>query len=481
MATAAITNEQRRNAFLDPVSYQRVALGRKLWAKQREILKAIESNADTAVKGCHASGKTYAVAGTVPWWLTKYKSGAVITVAPTMRQVKVIWREIRSALATSRIGYPEPATTSWQIAEDRYALGMSSSAGINIQGFHAENILLIMDEAPGIEAEIYESIEGIKSGGNVKGVKLGNPVVPSGDFFDDFTSPKSRTACLSISAFDTPNLAGVTIEQLLEMSEAELDYAPFPNLIRRRWVKDRYLRWGPGNPRYISRVLGEFPGASEFAVFDLASITHAQREPTAQELARADGCHIQVGIDVAGPGDDETAACARVNGIRIAHEQWSHTDANIPVANWLHNLRQTQPYQLGPVVVDVFGIGAELGIFLAEQGFEVYGFQGGKVAIDAEKFLNAKSEAYWRLRDMYRAKYICHLPGALDEEKEAQLCGILWKEKGRDLIQIEPKEEARKRGVSSPDRAEAEILAYCRVVPKVQTQTFGGDWDISSI
>ncbi len=476
------TNEERRNAFLDPVSYQRVALGRKLWGKQKDLLRAVDRHNSVSVKGCHASGKTFAVAGLVPWWLQKHKQAVVINIAPTMRQVKLMWREIKSALAGSRIAYPEAATTSLEIADDRYAIGVSSSAGINVQGFHSPNILLIIDEAPGVEADIYESIEGIKAGGNVKTVKLGNPTVPSGEFYDDFTRANSGCVGISISAFDTPNLKGTTIEQLLEMSEEQLDYSPEPNLIRRRWVKDRYLRWGAGNPRYISRVLGEFPGASEFAVFSLADIQYAQREPTAAELRRAEGCVIQVGIDVAGPGDDETAACARVNGIIIAREQWSHTDANVPVANWLHNLRKTQPYQLGLVVVDVFGIGAELGIFLAQNGgFDVFGFQGGKVAMDAEKFLNAKSEAYWRLRDMYRAKYISHLPGALDEEKEAQLCGILWREVGRGLIQIEPKEEARKRGVSSPDRAEAEIMAFCRVVPRQQQVEFSEPVIISQI
>jgi hypothetical protein len=474
------TRESVAAGYMDPAGFQRGALGRRLWKSQRRICEAVNNKPNIAVKGCHASGKTYVSAGLVPWWLSKNITGKVITIAPTLRQVKLMWGEISLALSTSRIAFPAPSSVGLKIAEDRYAIGISSSRGVNIQGFHGSDILVIADEAPGIEADIWESVEGIRAGGKVTVLELGNPTVPSGHFFDNFRHPDS-VECITISAFDSPNLAGVTIEQLLTMSEAELDYAPWPLLTSRRWVKDRYLRWGPGNPRYISRVLGEFPGASEFSVFSLLWIERAKREPTEAELTRAEGCLMQVGIDVAGPGEDETAACARVNGIIIDRAQWSHTDANLPVANWLHRLRQTQPYEIGPVVVDVFGIGADLGIYLAQQGFPVYGFQGGKEAMEPERFLNAKSESYWRLRDMYHANYISHLPATLDEETEAQLAGIQYREVGRGLIQIEPKDEARKRGVSSPDRAEAEIMAFCRVQLRETTATFVDDEIISEV
>lgn len=479
-AQPTITNRQRRQAFLDPVKFQQVALQRRLWNTQKRILRAIDTRSNIAVKGCHASGKTFTAAGAVPWWLTKHKTGKVITIAPTLRQVKLMWGEISLALKQSRIAYPEPSSVGLKLADDRYAIGISSSRGVNIQGFHGSDILVIADEAPGIEADIWEAVEGIRAGGNVTVLELGNPTVSSGHFFDNFKHPDD-CACITISAFDSPNLEGVTIEQLLQMNEDELSYKPWPLLTSRRWVKDRYLRWGPGNPRYSARVLGEFPGASEYAVFSAMWIERAKRQPTASELERAQGCYIQVGVDVAGPGEDETAVCARVNGIIIATHQWSHIDAVLPVADWLHKLKATQPYQLGPVVVDAFGIGADVAIYLAGQGFEVFGFQGGKQPMDGAQFLNAKSEAYWRLRGMYRENYISHLESTLDEETEAQLAGIQYLEVGRNLIQIEPKEDARKRGVDSPDRAEAEIMAFCRIVPREQRVEFGQWQEISAI
>jgi hypothetical protein len=53
---------------------------------------------------------------------------------------------------------------------------------------------------------------------------------------------------VTISAFDTPNLAGLTLESLLRLPDEELDYAPYPWLTRRRWVVEMYHKWGPDEP-----------------------------------------------------------------------------------------------------------------------------------------------------------------------------------------------------------------------------------------
>jgi hypothetical protein len=51
---------------------------------------------------------------------------------------------------------------------------------------------------------------------------LCNPVVNSGDFFDALGDRAAWTT-FGISAFDTPNLAGITLERLLRLPDAQLD------------------------------------------------------------------------------------------------------------------------------------------------------------------------------------------------------------------------------------------------------------------
>lgn len=469
-----------REELLDPAGFQRVALNRNLWSVQKRIAHAVATKRSVSVKGCHSSGKTFLASGLVLWWLRRYLTGKVITIHPTRRQVKLMWNEIALARAASKIQFPECTTMGLVLDKDRFAEGVSSSRGINVQGYHGSNVLIIVDEAPGIEGDIYDAIEGIRAGGQVTVLKLGNPTVPSGVFYDDFTRNRALTECITISAFDSPNLAGVSLEQLLAMSEEELDYSPWPLLTQRRWVKDRYRAWGPGNPRWMSRVLGEFPTQSDYAVFSLEWIERARREPTDEELRRAQGCVVQVGIDVAGPGDDETTGVARVNGIIIDRRAWADADPRGKVCDWLHGLR-VGSYQLGTIVVDVVGIGYNFALHLADQNFPVYGFNAGHASTDPEKYLNQKAEQYFRLREMYKQNYISQLPGALDEECEAQLSGLNYKELPKGNIQIEPKDEARKRGVASPDRAEAEVLAFSKIIPREEQYTYAGDDRISPI
>jgi hypothetical protein len=179
-----------------------------------------------------------------------------------------------------------------------------------------------------------------------------------------------------------------------------------------------------------------------------------------------------VGVDVAAGGDDETAACARVNGIVLDRGAWSEADPRGALVGWLHGLRRFG-YAIGPVVVDTVGVGHGMALHLADCGFDVRGFKAGAVPMDREQFLNAKAEAYFRLRDMHRDNYISHLPGAIDEDVKAQLSAVEYRELSRGQIQVEPKEDARKRGIPSPDRAEAEVMAFCRVIPREQIVPLG--------
>jgi hypothetical protein len=57
----------------------------------------------------------------------------------------------------------------------------------------------------------------------------------SGPFYDAFTANRQGWNLITISAFDTPNLQGVTLEQLLDMPDKELDENPHPYLTTRRW------------------------------------------------------------------------------------------------------------------------------------------------------------------------------------------------------------------------------------------------------
>jgi hypothetical protein len=69
----------------DPVGWMRDALGADPWEKQVEIAEAVRDHRRTAVKSCHASGKSYLAARIVLWFLHAFPHGIAITTAPTQR------------------------------------------------------------------------------------------------------------------------------------------------------------------------------------------------------------------------------------------------------------------------------------------------------------------------------------------------------------------------------------------------------------
>ena len=370
----------------------------------------------------------------------------------------------------------------WQLGEKRFAQGFSSSKGVNAQGFHGKRVLILADEAIGITSDVWDAVEGIRAAGDVRVVKLCNPTVPNGPVYEDFTKLRSVPGhtCITISAFDTPNLAGLTMESLLQLSEEELDYAPFPWLTRRRWVREMYFKWGPTNPRFQSRVLGEFPTQPTDAVFQLAWVEAAAKpyDPEQLEKLFKPGCFIQVGIDVAGPGDDETSASARIGGYVLEQESWSKPDALDEVLAFLHRQRQRYSGVAIVAVVDIVGMGYHFARQLARHRFDVRGFVAGGAPLDPVMFANAKAEQYWVLREWMRDGFI---RGVEDEDTKAQLSDIRYRETPRGRIEIEGKDEARTRGSRSPDRAESLVMAFCRLVPAQQTYWQDGEYQISPI
>lgn len=430
----------------DPTMFAEAMLGHHVWSRQDDILQSVANHARTAVKACHASGKTFTAAEAVLWWITSRQKAVAVTTAPTWTQVeRLLWGEIHNALYGARIKYPKPTATSLQLGPGRYAIGLATNEGVRFQGFHG-SVLIVLDEAPGILPEIWEAIEGIRAGGDVRVLALGNPTIASGPFYDAFTSNREGWNLITISAFDTPNLAGITLEQLLALPEQELDQNPCPYLTTRGWVKEKYFEWGPGHPLWESRVLGNFPSADPYGLIPLMWVEFARMREPLQSNAE-----IEAGVDVAEGGENETVVCVRRGGHLIAAQGWSERDSRGSVADFLKR------NGVKKVKVDKIGVGAYFEKHLRDLGLEVMGVNVGEAARDRERFANLKAELYWGLRERFETGDIS---GTFSERIISQLTAIRYELTPKGQIAIEAKQKMERRGVKSPDWAEALMLAF---------------------
>ena len=82
--------QQKVDRIRDPIGFFTTVLQDDPWETQIAIARALEKpRARVAVKGCHASSKTYGAAEFVLWFITRYRDGIVVTTAPTDRQVAI--------------------------------------------------------------------------------------------------------------------------------------------------------------------------------------------------------------------------------------------------------------------------------------------------------------------------------------------------------------------------------------------------------
>jgi phage terminase large subunit len=459
-----------RKIVKDPVLTVRKLLCSDVWGTQEAILRSVATpHSKTAVKACHSSGKTFTAALAVLWFLLRYREAIVVTTAPTAKQVeKMLWGDIHTALDKSKVKFPKANLTEIKFGPKRYAIGFTTSVtkqdeGVKFQGFHADHILVILDEAPGIDPKIWEAIEGARAGGDVRILVLGNPTISSGPFHEAFHASREAWNLFTISAFDTPNLDGISLtyigadgksvtvgngdRDLLSLPDEELDKNCRPYLTTRRWVKERFIEWGPNSPLFEARVCGSFPKQSEDSLISLAWLEAAQIRKLVGSGA------ITAGLDVAGPGEDETVLVLRMGALIIGLYHWPDADPRGQVVAKLNEVRE----QLGSVNVDSIGIGWGIYLHLVDMGFAAVPINVGESAHDTEKYANRKAELYWGLRLRFKDGDVA---GLTDERAIGQLSGIRYKHNSRGQIQIESKEDARKRGVKSPDRAEAVMLAF---------------------
>lgn len=443
-----------------PGDFAAAVLGHDHWSLAEQIMDAIaQPRARVAVKSCHASSKTFTAGDIVNWAVAG--GNMVVTTAPTATQVeKIMWPEIRNAYANAL--HPlggRCLLTQMEIGEGS-ALGISTDQAVRLQGFHARPgkfLLVIADEGPGLRPELWSAIEGAASGGDVRILVLGNPTIASGPYFEMFNDPAFKH--FTIDAFDTPNLQGITLSQLLALPEHDLDNNVRPYLISRRWVKERYDTWGVNDPDWQSRVRGEFPDQSEDALIARSKILAAHE----RIVTTVEAWPIDAGLDVAGPGDNETYLTVR-QGPCILHE-WGTTEGDTQRLLFLIGEQLRAYPTTRAVCVDVAGMGwhlaGSLRMHLAQQAAGrlpiILPVNVGSASTNPQRYVNLKAELAWGMRMRFDAGDVA---GRMTELTRSQLGAVRWGLTARGKIEIESKEDLAARGVPSPDRFEAMMLAF---------------------
>lgn len=407
------------------------------------------------MRGPHGLGKTALAAWAVLWFaLTREgEDWKIITTASAWRQLDVyLWPEIHKwsrLLRWEQLGRPPLTDSELLVLSLKLTTGQASAVASNqpalIEGAHADHILYLFDEAKAIPPGTWDAAEGAFAGAGgdtaleALALAVSTPGEPSGRFYDI-----QRRA----PGYEDWWVRHVTLEEAIAAERVSAE-----------WVEQRAKQWGRDSAVYQNRVLGEFASSDEDSVIPLAWVEAANVRWDARQDPDI-GPFTCAGVDVARSGGDVTVIALRY-AARITELRRTNLEDTMMTTGRVVGVLQLGGY----AVVDVIGIGAGVVDRLREMRLPVEAFNAGegtpRTDISGELgFVNKRSAAWWSMRELLDPAngYDIELPS--DDLLTGDLTAPHWRVTSAGRIQVESKDDLRKRIGRSTDSADAVIQAF---------------------
>lgn len=424
---------------------------------QVEALETLVEQHRLALRSCHGAGKTTTVSFADTWFaVTRELCGIDWKVQVTAG----VWRQLVQftmpehhlwfkRLRWDRLGR-EPFIPNRELLDLSLKLshGAMSSMASNdpekVEGAHAREAMAIIDEAKSVQHGTWDAVEGIFANAgadttsNAYVLAVSTPGQPSGRFYD-INQRKP--------GYEDWAVRHIRIEEAVAAGRVSAE-----------WVEKRRIQWGEDSAVFRSKVLGEFSADDEDSVIPLAWIEQANERwhdwvaASRPDLPGARWC----GVDV-GRGGDETVLAKRLGPVLILSA--SRTRDTMDVVRLCAEVS-------GRCIVDTVGVGAGVFDRLKQMGLKPRAYVGsGKSKVKDRSrqydFVNVRSAAYWRLREMLDPEYEPTLCLPPDDLLMSDLTTPHWSiaSETRSTIKIENKEDVVKRLGRSPDRGDAVVMA----------------------
>lgn len=409
-----------------------------------------------SIKSGQGVGKTAFSAIVFLWFLVCFPNSRVVATAPTRQQLNdVLWAELEKWRQKSEmLKHLLKWTKTYLYVNGRekrwFGVARASSKPENMQGFHEDNMLFIVDEASGVDEEVLEAIRGTLSGINNKLLFVGNPTKTTGMFYDSHTSERSRWATLTVDSEKSPRTNKENIRALIEKYGAE------SNVVR-------------------VRVHGLFPLAED-DVFIPISLIEQSVSTDIKESEKP--IILDIGVDVARFGDDKTVIGYRADGIvkfyKKRHGQDTMATANdvIMLGNVLR-LKYPKFSRQICIKIDDSGVGGGVTDRL-RQLKSLYPEQYSWMRIIPVNFgMRIKNSSYYDDTTTYMMSVLKALISNKDEQgnpkkselqlpNDNDLIGQLSVRKylltDSGKLKVESKKDMKKRDLPSPDEADCVLL-----------------------
>jgi hypothetical protein len=481
----------------------RKVFGARLWAAQREIMQQLSTKRFVTVRSGRKAGKTEIGALAVLSFIYTSKC-VVLTTAPTGRQVRdVLWQRIGSMWSKAKTKWPampgELGTIRLSVAPEHYALGISTNSPDRFQGWHAgvrlpdaiegeevdaedvdlerfqreaevgdKRLVVIIDEAAGVDDAVYRAIEGSLSGPNVHVLLTANPTIDaeSDHFFARSFRNGTRWHRVRISSCEDDAPDPVPYDSFHVAPDWLAD---------KEWVEQMRAEWGADSPLWSAYVLGKFPEQSLERRFVTKGMLVAALGADLGEPKSVGDLHL--GVDVARQGSDESVATLWSNGVLREQISWRLPDLMQTSSKIVELARawglKGESIPARNIHIDAVGMGAGVVDRLKQLGFYVDSVDFGASAkydwrdlTGQMVFSDRKSELHWVAKRLLEERRIT-IPEKFSELwRQAQWARYEFEDSAKGtrvaLHRDDGKDGLRERYGRSPDQWDSAIIGLSR-------------------
>lgn len=398
-----------------------------------------------SVSSGHGTGKSTALAiGSTCFALTRYP-WKIVQTAPSASQLwGALWPETVSMFKNK---LPAELRGLFKVTDGRIRLVADESCFLEaatstkespeaMSGKHSENLLMMADESSAIPDIVFENAQGSMSDHNATTVLTSNPTRMTGYFYKTHHELRDLWKCHQWSSANSPFVSKDFVEQIART-------------------------YGIESPQYRVRVLGEFPGADDDALISREAVRAAMD----REMVFNPDSPIIWSIDPARFGNDRTAWAERRGNVILPIQVKSGRDI-MEITGWIYHAWGDRKASERPneILVDVIGIG--VGVFdrLRELGLPVVPVNVQEAALPHSDGVRLRDSLWLELKKWLDQK-IGKLPD--DAELEEELVSPMYSFQSNGKIKVESKEEMRRRGVRSPDKADAVMMTFASTAAKM--------------